>query len=67
MSELNPNKVYRVFARYRYEEPLHYVGEVCAPDDDLAKVYAFNTFNEWAWIEMVVVPRSAVVSVIEPA
>ncbi len=67
MSQSNQEKIYKVFARFRYDEPLHYVGDVSAPDDELAKVYAFNTFNEWAWIEMIVVPREAVVHVIEPA
>ncbi|MGE5262505.1 MAG: hypothetical protein ACM3S0_03920 [Acidobacteriota bacterium] len=67
MSEPNQPKIFQVFARFRYEEPLHYVGDVSAPDADLAKVYAFNTYNEWAWIEMIVVPREAVVHVIEPA
>ncbi len=67
MTEPNENKIYKVFARFRYDEPLHYVGDVSAPDADLAKVYAFNTYNEWAWIEMIVVPREAVVHVIEPA
>lgn len=61
------NKIYEVFARFKYEEPLHYVGNVTAPDDDLAKVYAFNTYNEWAWIEMIAVPRETVVHVIDPA
>ncbi len=67
MSEPNQNKIYKVFARFRYDEPLHDVGDVTAPDDELAQVYAFNTYNEWAWIEMIVVPRDAVVHVIQPA
>ncbi len=67
MSEPNQNKIYKVFARFRYDEPLHDVGDVTAPDDELAQVYAFNTYNEWAWIEMIVVPRDAVVHVIEPS
>ncbi len=61
------DKVYEVFARFKYEEPLHHVGNVTAPDDELARVYAFNTYNEWAWIEMIAVRRDAVVQVIEPA
>jgi 1,2-phenylacetyl-CoA epoxidase PaaB subunit len=63
----NENKIYEVFARFKYDEPLHFVGTVTAPDDELAKVYAFNTYNEWAWIEMICVPRDAVVRVINPA
>lgn len=67
MTETSQNRIYEVFARFRYEEPLHYVGNVSAPDDDLAKVYAFNTYNEWAWIEMIAVPRDHVVHIIQPA
>ncbi len=67
MSETEKTEIFEVFARFRYDEPLHHVGNVTAPDTELAKVYAFNTFNEWAWIEMIVVPREAVVHVINPA
>ena len=67
MSQPNENKIYEVFARFKYDEPLHYVGNVTAPDDNLAKVYAFNTYNEWASIEMIAVPRDSVVRVIDPA
>ena len=58
-------EVYQVFARFKYDEPLHYVGTVSAPNEDLAKSFAFNTYNEWAWIEMIIVPRRAVIHVIE--
>ncbi len=67
MTERNGKKIYEVFARFKYEEPLHHVGSVTAPDEELAKVYAFNTYNEWAWIEMIVVPRDAIVHVVKPA
>ncbi len=66
-AQTDGTQVYEVFARFKYDEPLHHVGSVTAPNEELAKSYAFNTYNEWAWIEMIVVPRSAVVSVIEPA
>ncbi len=61
----NGNQVYEVFARFKYDEPLHHVGTVTAPNEELAKSYAFNTYNEWAWIEMMIVPRRAVITVIE--
>jgi len=67
MNQSNDEKIYEVFARFKYDEPLHHVGTVTAPDYELAKVYAFNTYNEWAWIEMIAVPRAAVVRVIDPA
>ncbi len=65
MNHTNGTLIYEVFARFKYEEPLHHVGSVTAPSEELAKVYAFNTYNEWAWIEMIVVPRDAVVHVID--
>jgi hypothetical protein len=67
MTLQSQDKIFEVFARFRYDEPLHSVGNVAAPSVELAKVYAFNTYNEWAWIEMIVVPREAVEHVIEPA
>ncbi len=63
----NGDQIYQVFARFKYDEPLHYVGSVTAPNEELAKSYAFNTYNEWAWIEMVIVPRRAVIPVIKTA
>jgi 1,2-phenylacetyl-CoA epoxidase PaaB subunit len=59
------SEIYEVFARFKYDEPLHHVGTVTAPNPELAKSYAFNTYNEWAWIEMIIVPRGQVIPVIE--
>jgi 1,2-phenylacetyl-CoA epoxidase PaaB subunit len=61
----NQDEIYEVFARFKYEEPLHQVGTVIAPNVELAKSYAFNTYNEWAWIEMIIVPRRDVITVIK--
>jgi 1,2-phenylacetyl-CoA epoxidase PaaB subunit len=58
-------EVYEVFARRKPEEPLHHIGYVNAPDTALAGVYARSIYDEWAWIEMVVVPRVAITTVIE--
>ena len=65
MTKKNGTQIYEVFARFKYDEPLHHVGTVTAPDAELAKAYAYNTYNEWAWIEMIIVPREQVVHVIE--
>ncbi|MDQ4074719.1 MAG: hypothetical protein M3220_00580 [Chloroflexota bacterium] len=59
-------KVYEVFARRKYEDPLHHVGTVAAPDDEMAAVYARSIYDEWTWLEMVVMPRDAIISVIAP-
>jgi hypothetical protein len=54
------DRVWLVLARKGYEEPLRQVGTVEADDLDLARVYAQSIYDEFAWIEMVVVPRDAV-------
>ena len=51
---------WEVFARAAYEEPLHHVGTITEPDEDLALVAARAVYDEQAWIEMIIVPRSAV-------
>lgn len=63
---LNPSDVYDVFARHKYKDPLHHVGYVSAPDEELATVYARSIYDEWGWVEMIIVPRQAIIRVIEP-
>lgn len=58
-------EVYEVFAKIKPEDPLHHIGNVIAPDPRLAQVYAFTTYQEWAWAEMMIAPRRAIVPVIE--
>jgi 1,2-phenylacetyl-CoA epoxidase PaaB subunit len=57
---------YDVFARKARVDPLHHVGRVVAPDDDLARAYARATYDEERWIEMVIVPRDAELTVWAP-
>ncbi|HKV85964.1 MAG TPA: hypothetical protein VJN88_15540 [Ktedonobacterales bacterium] len=59
-----PDTVWVVFARRAYEEPLRQIGTVEADDLDLARVYARSIYDEFAWIEMAVVPRDALITVI---
>lgn len=61
---LNETQVWHVYARRKYEEPLHEIGNVMADDVELAKVYARSIYDEFSWIEMVLVPRSAIVTVV---
>lgn len=61
---LNETKVWQVYARRKYEEPLHDIGNVMADDVELAKVYALSIYDEFSWIEMVLVPRETMVTVI---
>lgn len=54
------DSVWEVFARRAYEEPLHHVGTVTESDEDLALVCARAIYDEQPWIEMILVPRSAI-------
>ncbi|CAN5853824.1 hypothetical protein BH23GEM7_BH23GEM7_18150 [soil metagenome] len=55
--------VFEVFARKTREEPLRHIGFLNAPDGDLARVYAWKTYDEQNWFEMCVVPREAILAV----
>lgn len=61
---LNESHVWQVYARRKYEEPLHEIGNVMADDVELAQVYARTIFDEFNWVEMVIVPRETIVTVI---
>ena len=55
--------VYEVFARKTREDPLHHIGFLNAGDPELARVYAWQTYDEQNWFEMCVVPRDAILPV----
>ncbi len=61
---LNESHVWQVYARRKYDEPLHEIGNVMADDVDLAKVYARSIYDEFSWVEMVLIPRETIVTVI---
>ncbi|HEX8983144.1 MAG TPA: hypothetical protein VF792_10270 [Ktedonobacterales bacterium] len=61
---LNETKVWQVYARQKYDEPLHEIGAIVADDVELAKVYARSIYDEFAWIEMAIIPRDTIVTVI---
>ena len=54
---------YEVFARKDRGDSLRHVGYLDAMNDELARVYAWKTFDEERWFEMCVVPRSAIIPV----
>lgn len=49
--------IFEVFARKSRGEPLRHIGNLNAPDEELARVYAFNTYDEERWFDMWVVAR----------
>jgi 1,2-phenylacetyl-CoA epoxidase PaaB subunit len=57
---------YEVFARKTRVEPLHQVGSVVAPDDDLAAAYARATYDEERWIEMAIVRKDHFIELWQP-
>ncbi len=57
---------YEVFARKTRAEPLHQVGSVVAPDDDLAVAYARATYDEERWVEMAICPHEAMIRLWAP-
>ena len=62
---LNETRVWQVYARRKYEEPLHEIGNVMADDVELAQVYARSIYDEFSWVEMVIIPRDCIVTMIE--
>lgn len=49
--------IFEVFARKSRGEPIRHIGNLNAPDAQLASVYAFNTYDEEKWFDMWVVAR----------
>lgn len=56
-------KVYEVFARKERGERLRSIGNLNAPDDELARIYAYQTYDEERWFDMWVVPRDRLLEV----
>ena len=59
--------VYEVFARKSRGDALRHIGAINASDDELAKVYAYQTYDEERWFDMYVVPRDRFVEVFSTA
>lgn len=59
-------RIYEVFARKNHEDALAHVGSVNAPNDELAKVYAWTAYDEETWVEMCVVCRQEIIPVLNP-
>jgi len=59
--------VYEVFARKSRGDALRHIGAINASDDELAKVYAYQTYDEERWFDMYVVPRARFVEVFSTA
>jgi hypothetical protein len=63
-ARIQPERIWVVLARRAYEQPLAQVGTVEADDPEMASVFARTIYDEFAWVEMVVVPRDTLVTVI---
>lgn len=56
---ITDERIYEVFARKDRADPFQHIGSVTAPNPDLARVYAWQTYDEQKWFEMAVAPRDA--------
>ncbi|PLR81231.1 hypothetical protein [Bacillus sp. V33-4] len=54
---------YLLFTRIKRGDDLVHVGSFKAGSDDLARTYAQYIYDEEDWVEMHVVPKSAVIAV----
>jgi 1,2-phenylacetyl-CoA epoxidase PaaB subunit len=63
-AHIQADQIWVVLARRAYDQPLAQVGTVEADDAEMASVYARSIYDEFAWVEMAVVPRDALVTVI---
>ena len=52
-------QIYEVFARKQRADRFEHVGTITAPNRKLARVYAWQTYDEAKWFEMTVAPRTA--------
>ena len=59
MGHLSGEHLYEIFARQKRADRLEHIGAVSAPNPELARVYAWKTYDEATWFEMVVAPREA--------
>lgn len=59
MSRLTGEELYEVFARQKREDRFEHIGTVQAPGAELARVYAWQIYDEAKWFEMSVAPRGA--------
>jgi 1,2-phenylacetyl-CoA epoxidase PaaB subunit len=55
--------VFDVFARKGRGDALAHIGYLSAPDAEMARVYAWKTYDEENWFEMCIVPRAEIIPV----
>lgn len=63
---LDDDRIFEVFARQKRADRFEHIGTVTAPGPDLARVYAWTTYDEQKWFEMAVAPRAAFRAVNRP-
>ena len=56
---LDDDRIFEVFARRKREDRFEHIGTITAPGAELARVYAWTTYDEQKWFEMTVAPREA--------
>ncbi len=59
------DNTYMIFARKAYDEPLTEIGTVSVDSADRVEAVALATYPDENWLEMVVIPLTAIVSAFE--
>jgi len=57
---------WEVFARHEHDQPLRHIGRVDATTVDDAEVFARTLYEEWKWLDMFIVRRPALVTLVRP-
>ena len=60
-------EILEVFARQDADIPIRHIGRVDAATRDDAVVFARTLYEEWKWIDMFIVPRGEIATVVKPA
>ena len=58
---------WEVFARHEAGQPIRHIGRVDASDVDDAMVFARTLYEEWRWLDMLIVRRAELITVVEPS
>jgi 1,2-phenylacetyl-CoA epoxidase PaaB subunit len=61
-----PPEAWEVFARQEARIPIRHIGRVDATTRDDAVVFARTLYEEWKWVDMFIVRRREITTVVRP-
>lgn len=54
---------FEIFGRRNSQDTLHHLGYITAPNEEYARSHAMMTYDEYRWIEFVMVKREHVIPI----